>query len=457
MRRKTNDNLMKRKPAIGAIVVLLVAVMTLELAIIRQLSIQSSCAEGSSKSIGAEGPVSPQNLFMKSSNYERSSDFHVEEKKYHSRDPSSKTSNEAIPEVLSDEQHNLIQIAKNRGLQRVDDKGPILEILTQAGMEIEDENDLDQETLDKLPTWTQIQNLYGPKPIIHGLEKCDAFRNAVEPRTRFFGIAGTFNTGTNLVADLLKFNCQITERMEIYGEESKGVRWQVPWGKHMMARYRESDHTTTTDKDVPKDHILPIISIRDPFSWMQSMCRHTYAAHWPHNKHHCPDLIATEADISIMPKLNKLYGNDDQGDLEKLIPVDIKYNHELTVHHLSLAHYYSEWYNDYLKADYPRIMLRFEDMLFYGEEVTRTVCQCGGGVPVPNNGRSGRFAHISESAKKGANAHGAKSQRTNLVGALIRYGSFANRTDSMTADDLAAARRHLDPKLMEAFGYRHPD
>lgn len=462
-RQNTNGNPVKRKPVIGAIAVLLVAVVVLELTIIQQLSSQSSCVEGSSKSINAEGHVSPHNLFGDSSNdgllsnrLQHKGDTYKEVQKHHSNIPQSKANHDATPIAPTEEQQKLIKVAKNRGLQNVDDKGPILEILTQSGMNIEDQNELDQVTLDQLPTWTQIQNLYGSKPIIYGLEKCETFRNAVEPTTRFFGIAGTFNTGTNLVADLLKFNCQITERMEVYGEKSKGVRWQVPWGKHMMARYRESDHTTATDKDVPKEHILPVISIRDPFSWMQSMCRHTYAAHWPHSKNHCPDLIATEADISTMPKLNMLYGRNEEEDLEKLVPVDIKYNKELTVHHLSLAHYYSEWYNDYLKADYPRIMLRFEDMLFYGEEVTRTVCKCGGGVPVPDNGRLGRFAHISESAKKGASAHGAQSQRTNLVGALIRYGSLANQIDSMTVDDLAAARRHLDPKLMETFRYRHP-
>jgi len=463
MRKKTIDGVKNRKTVIGAVGILLVAVVVLELAIIQQLSNRSSCFEDGSKIIRPEGHVSPHNLFENNHNNERlpnrlqdKHDAYKESRKYNSNNSSFKKNHEATRITPTDEQQELIQVAKDRGLQNVDDKGPILEILTQAGMRIEDENELDQEALDQLPTWTQIQNLYGSKPIIYGLEKCEAFRNAVEPTTRFFGIAGTFNTGTNLVADLLKFNCQITERMESYGEKSKGVRWQVPWGKHMMARYRESDHTTSTDKDVPKDHILPIVSIRDPFSWMQSMCRHAYAARWPHNKDHCPNLIATGADISILPKLNSLY-EKNEGDVEKLIPVDVKYNSKLTVHHKSLAHYYSEWYNDYLKADYPRIMLRFEDMLFYGEEVTRTVCECGGGVPVPDNGRSGRFAHISESAKKGANAHGAKSQRTNLVGALIRYGSFVNRTDSMTTEDLAAARRHLDPILMEAFGYHHPD
>jgi len=358
-------------------------------------------------------------------------------------------------------QLRLIQIAKDRGLRRLDDKGQLMEILTQAGLDIKNEDDLDQETIDLLPTWTRIKNLYGPKPIILGLERCEDFRNRVEPTTRYFGMAGTFNTGTNLIADLMKFNCEIVERMEVYGNKSKGVRWQVPWGKHYMARYRSSDHSTKSDRDVPKNNTLPLVAIRDPYSWMQSMCRHSYTAHWSHNKAHCPNLIATEDDIHNLPALRKMYGHHrgdivEGKDTEKLVPIKINYSNTIIHNHSSFGHWYSEWYNDYLKADYPRIMVRFEDLLFYGKDVTRAMCRCGGGIPVPDNGRSGDFMHVSESAKKGLAAHGSIKMRTNLVGALIKYGSSEHRTDSMTEDDLIAARRHFDPELMDTFGYRHP-
>jgi hypothetical protein len=73
------------------------------------------------------------------------------------------------------------------------DKGPILAILEQAG--IDTLNDLDAETLNALPTWSQIQQMIGDKPIIHGLETCQAFRDSIDPTVKFFGIAGTFNTG----------------------------------------------------------------------------------------------------------------------------------------------------------------------------------------------------------------------------------------------------------------------
>ena len=150
--------------------------------------------------------------------------------------------------------------SKNRNKDKRDlsDKGPIVEILHQAGVDV---NDLDDDTIQALPTWSQIQRLFGPKPIFYGLETCEAFRESTDPTMKFLAVAGTFNTGTNLLAELLIQNCQITERMQVQGNESKGMRWQVPWGKHQPA-WRRGKHVT--DKQVPQENALPFVCIRDP-------------------------------------------------------------------------------------------------------------------------------------------------------------------------------------------------
>lgn len=458
MRTPRHSSSKKARPIIGLLVCIAVSIVTLELLLLQKLS-DRDFFESTLKIHHADNHMSPSRIvgipFGRASSGETRKANDNDESKI-SRD--AQTNKNPTPVSPTDAQIKLIWLAKDRGLQNVDDKGPILEILTQAGIKIESEDDLDQETLDKLPTWTQVQKLYGTEPKIYGLERCEEFRNAIEPTTRFFAIAGTFNTGTNLIHDLMRLNCQITERMEVYGEKSKGIRWQVPWGKHMMASYRESDHTTRTDKDVPRENVLPLVSIRDPYNWMQSMCRHQYEASWPRVVDHCPNLIASAAEINQNDKLYELYGDvvDDESK-EKLVPVGIAYAKGNQHQHQSLAHFYSEWYTEYLNADFPRIMVRFEDLLFHGEEVIRTLCDCGGGVRRMDNGRSGSFAHMPESAKKGASAHGPMAARTNLVGALIRYGSFANRTATMTHEDLIAARRYFDPKIMDAFGYFHPE
>ena len=167
----------------------------------------------------------------------------------------------------------------------------ILSVFREAGVE------LDAETIAKLPTWEEVQNAVGSGPHIYGLDQCPAFRDKVPAIERMLGSSGMFNTGTNLVTHLLKQNCQIPERVEIYGpkatREQWGMRWQVraenecdvmifvrcqstiaqrctlfsfipikvPWGKHTPAKYRLA-HATEKAAKINKEWIMPIVTIR---------------------------------------------------------------------------------------------------------------------------------------------------------------------------------------------------
>jgi hypothetical protein len=82
------------------------------------------------------------------------------------------------------------------------------------------------------------------------------------------------------------------------------------------------------------------------------------------------------------------------------------------------------------------------------------LCTCGGGVPREDRPPGRDFVHISESAKLGTAAHG--SHKTNLLGAIIRYGTFEHRLDGVTPEDLSAGRKYFDSDILETFGYRHP-
>jgi hypothetical protein len=62
---------------------------------------------------------------------------------------------------------------------------------------------------------------------------------------------------------------------------------------------------------------------------------------------------------------------------------------------------------------FPRLLLRMEDLLFHGEEVTRQICECGGGtMRTP-------FKHISEVANHNS---GIEQNHTlaGLIGSLIK-------------------------------------
>ena len=303
------------------------------------------------------------------------------------------------------------------------DKDQIYEILEQAGVQ---KRHMDLETRRKLPTWTRIQQLYGTEPKMYGLERCEAFTSSVEPSISFFGIAGMFNSGTNLLAELLIQNCQIVQRMRVFGTEQRGIRWQVPWGKHTPVRYRHQ-HVTDTDIEIPPEHSFPMITIRDPYRWMQSMCKHSYGARWPHNKTTCPNIQDA----------------DDWGPT----PVFVKYAENRVRHH-SLPEMWNDWYNEYFAEDFPRVFVRFEDLLFYGKNVTQTLCKCGGGVP-----RRDHFVHVRSSAKLGTAAHG--SNKTGLLDALIQFGTDEGRLKGYTKKDLELSHQFLDPKLMTMFDYSY--
>lgn len=126
--------------------------------------------------------------------------------------------------------------------------------------------------LRDLPQWSDVTSQYGKGPRIFGLETCQTYRQNVPELHRMLGSAGLFSTGTNLVTHLLKQNCYLEARRHHYGmnasKQDLGMRWQVPWGKHTPAHYREK-HRTELAKGLNSTEVLPIVTIRHPWRWMQ--------------------------------------------------------------------------------------------------------------------------------------------------------------------------------------------
>ena len=113
-----------------------------------------------------------------------------------------------------------------------------------------------------------------------------------------------------------------------------------------------------------------------------------------------------------------------------------------------MAGFWNDWYNEYVHAPFPRLIVRFEDVVFHPKEITRIACECAGGKL-----NKGPFHYIAESAKRG-HAHG--TEKTSYVDALIKYGTEAGRYNGFESPDLEYARAHLDPELMGLFGYKFP-
>jgi hypothetical protein len=218
---------------------------------------------------------------------------------------------------------------------------------------------------------------------------------------------------------------------------------KVPWGKHTPVTddsYRLT-HKTEKDSGVDPASIFPAVTVRDPAAWMQSMCRHEYAMIWPHNKTiHCPNLVP-DGISDYMDDPRKQTTNSS-------VPVTVQYK-EFTVTHDSLLHHWNEWYTAYTAAAiFPRVVVRFEDLIFHPVAVTTAVCECAGGAV------NEKFKYVTGSAKVGA-AHG--KEKTGYIDAIIRYGNDrGDRWKGMTEADLRYTRDHLDPTLMALFGYHYP-
>jgi hypothetical protein len=163
------------------------------------------------------------------------------------------------------------------------------------------------------------------------------------------------------------------------------------------------------------------------------------ATKWHHSSKHCPNLVPNEDDLDLFPYL------------EDHVPVMIKYPGEAE-HWESLVHLYNSWYRQYFDADYPRLLVRFEDLLFNVKELVHIVCECVGGVP-----RQEEFAYVVDSGKFGPGHPEQKGgQHTNLIGAMVKYGTDKLRFAGMTEDDLRYAYENLDLEMMMTFQYEIP-
>mmetsp|Transcript_27743 Transcript_27743/g.67534 ORF Transcript_27743/g.67534 Transcript_27743/m.67534 type:complete len:404 (-) Transcript_27743:769-1980(-) len=311
-----------------------------------------------------------------------------------------------------------------------DGRQHILEMFKEA------EVNLTSDQIDALPTWSQVQQVVGTHPHVLNLESCARYREIVPPLERMLGSAGPFNTGTNLVTHLLKQNCEIPERREKCGpHESKecyGMRWQVPWGKHTPAKFR-NQHSTLKAQKIKKEYILPVVTMRNPYTWFKSMCHNGYAARWKHRKSEmgCPNLKDPQEGGSWNP-VKVLYGEGREDD------------------HLSLAHMWNDWYGYYLKeADYPFVALRMEDLVFYPKETIRQVCECAGGKIRTDQS----FKFIVESAKADSPGH---DKTTGIYEAWIKYSKPAPAMGGLSAEDFLHSKEALNRTLMNLMGYRHP-
>jgi hypothetical protein len=256
-------------------------------------------------------------------------------------------------------------------------------------------------------------------------------------------VAGLFNTGTNALAVYLQANVQLPHSRidwQTVMEQYKGKHaWEVPWGKHRLFAFKDNANWTNKGAEhLQKDHVLPIVIVRDPYSWMQSMCGAAYKTKWRHSVAHCPNLVPNPHDVARFP------GLQGQATVPVVLPAQGRARFD------SLAHLYAAWYapwmtmDDTATASMPHLMVRFEDLLFRPEFVVDRIRDC---VQSP---QEASFVYLL-GPSKWFHAH-VKPQSTR-ISAMIKYGRGTTRLRNMTQEDLQLAEDTLED-LLQAFHYK---
>lgn len=210
-------------------------------------------------------------------------------------------------------------------------------------------------------------------------------------------------------------------------------------GKHTPAKFKYA-HTAPLNENITKDDCLPIVTVRNPFDWMKSMCDHPYTATWEIQERGKPG--------KICPHLAYTSSTSD-----KKVPVEL--SAKLADHYLhfdSLAHLWNEWYAEYWKdANFPFLIVRLEDLVLRQYETTKILCNCAGGVVPPKE----IFKYIVNSAKQGP-GHGKKDERTGMVDAWMKFAKPPDAKAGFSDMDWEASLEFLSHELMEKLNYRFP-
>ena len=195
---------------------------------------------------------------------------------------------------------------------------------------------------------------------------------------------------------------------------------QVPWGKHNPLEWRGS-HYADYFEGVDVDEVLPVVVVKDPLTWMRSMCRMEYAAKFRHGQAQCcPHPVMKTA-------------------------TDVRFRRERPAfNYTSLPDFWSKWNDAYHASAIPRLMVRYEDLLWRTRETTKRVCDCVGGRMTET------FDPIAQSAKGGA-GHGF--HETGRNSATAKYGNETKRYEFLTDADVTYVADHADPRFMAQFHY----
>lgn len=154
------------------------------------------------------------------------------------------------------------------------DKGPLLDIIRSTGVDI-DHHEQRDIICSYLPKWSDIVSLYGNEPKIIGLDTCQQYRDmlaeanktSATPIYPMARVAGLQNCGTTAMADTFFDNFIANPTIKSTNPRA----YNVPWRKHTPWHLRFNITSPNYGWSEKKEHVLPVVVVRDPYRWMASM------------------------------------------------------------------------------------------------------------------------------------------------------------------------------------------
>jgi hypothetical protein len=215
--------------------------------------------------------------------------------------------------------------------------------------------------------------------------------------------------------------------------------------------------------------------------------------------HHCPNLVPTSHELKIVNG-TIFFGYNDKENVvykkTKTYKVNVTYEmaepqFQYSDVYPSLADWWSEWILTYVGNDddslssastsSPRLLIRFEDMLFHAEYVMAQIIECAYGSINSTASSSSSWSSLLKPYDYKLTKAKTHGRSTDFIGAIMKYArQDTKRSGGMTPQDLAFARGDyndsnsrndsssnnnssgnsstapLHPKLMQMFSYTHP-
>ena len=190
---------------------------------------------------------------------------------------------------------------------------------------------------------------------------------------------------------------------------------------------------TARDNVSDVESTLPLVIVKDPLSWMASLCGNAHSARFRAWFRHvargiCPSPVTATAVTVAWHKTQKY-----------------KYS--------SLASLWNIWHREYVDAPFPALLLRHEDLIYDPNNTVAAVCRCAGGRIKRPPRSSLWLSHKQREALRAVAGARSAASRGSSRAAWVPT-SERERYAPYTTDDLAFLTTAVDPGLLRFFSYR---